>query len=56
MKIGDVVFLKSGSPSLTIVDIDDYNGDITVKWISHDAVYQYTFPAICLTTSITIFN
>lgn len=34
-KIGDVVVLKSGSPIMTVADIDD-QGNVTCTWFDKD--------------------
>ena len=47
MKIGDVVYLKSGSPELTVTDV--YLENVQVMWISeNDVVQRASFPKACL--------
>jgi uncharacterized protein YodC (DUF2158 family) len=46
--IGEVVYLKSGSPPLTVSFIDTC-GDIDIVWISPEGVQVAQFPPICLT-------
>jgi len=36
MKVGDVVYLKSGSPALTITRIQEPFGTITVRWFAKE--------------------
>jgi uncharacterized protein YodC (DUF2158 family) len=46
MKVGDTVYLKSGSPRLTIAAID---GDqARVAWVSDGTLQETYFPLICL--------
>ena len=40
-EVGDIVFLKSGSPPLTVTGIDLPNEDVLfVAWINEDGVAQ----------------
>ena len=54
MKIGDVVWLKSGGPAMTVIDfsVDGYNNPTSVKcqWLGYDGPpIDATFNALCLT-------
>lgn len=45
-EVGDVVQLRSGSPELTVVNLE--NGDATVEWIDDGGVLNnWTFPEGC---------
>ena len=48
MKPGDVVFLKSGSPAMTLVE-DSGNGTFVGKWFDGSANRQDSFPGVALT-------
>ena len=48
MDIGDIVFLKSGSPKLTVTNVSERSAD--VSWISSHGVERHTFPQACLTS------
>ena len=44
-KVGDVIHLRSGSPDLTVIRLED---DATVEWIDDDGVLvNWTFPVGC---------
>lgn len=50
---GDVVYLNSGSPKLTITDVRDSGTKITVAWIDQtQSVQSSTFPSDCLTRTL----
>ena len=53
MKVGDVVYLKSGSPPLTIVQLN--GGNASVMWFAHEmsAPQGAEFPLDALTSTIT---
>jgi uncharacterized protein YodC (DUF2158 family) len=62
IKIGDVVYLNSGSPRLTVENINDefqtvagklmVETQIRVTWVGHDNCIQAAnFPSECLTTT-----
>lgn len=45
-KVGDVVQLRSGSPELKVINLE--NGYATVEWFDDDGVLSnWTFPAGC---------
>lgn len=48
MKKGDLVFLKSGSPLLTVEDID-IDGSVEVTWFHGGQCSVANFPEVCLT-------
>lgn len=51
-KIGDVVWLNSGSPPLTVTD-NEPMGDISVAWISDtEEPQRMTLPTECFCTEI----
>ena len=48
-KAGEVVFLKSGSPPLTVSDMVRPDGLVTVEWYTRDGAPQSTaFHSLCL--------
>lgn len=52
MKQGDVVYLKSGSPELTVTTVDPENEatvEVGVAWMDGSIVRHTSFPAACLT-------
>lgn len=50
MKIGDVVYLNSGSPELTVTQIK--NDQVWVNWLGpNNAVHEAIFPSVCLSTT-----
>lgn len=58
-KIGEVVYLKSGSPAMTVIGTDSH-GATTVRWYDPQAVEversmypTVVFPKDCLTESVT---
>lgn len=57
MKIGDVVFLKSGSPPMTVCDVPSVGEMdrriISVVWHHTGIAYRDGFPEICLTDKYT---
>jgi uncharacterized protein YodC (DUF2158 family) len=47
MKVGDVVYLNSGSPELTITQIK--NGQVWVNWIGYNnEINEAIFPIACV--------
>ena len=46
IKIGDIVYLKSGSPRLTVEEID--GDEARVSWISDGTLQKSYFPLLCL--------
>lgn len=48
MRIGDVVWLNSGGPPLTVVSIH-FDGLVTVHWLGVDTTESLTVPSECLT-------
>lgn len=46
LKIGDIVFLNSGSAKLTIVgfQLNDGISRVTVRWVQKDEMVEATFP------------
>ena len=58
-KLGDTVYLNSGSPALTVVeDLDpeakatDINTSVSVTWFANRDEVQYSdFPVACLTAT-----
>jgi uncharacterized protein YodC (DUF2158 family) len=47
--VRDRVRLKSGSPRLTVVSVDEDN--VTVTWAGEKDIETSTFPAVCLKKS-----
>lgn len=48
-ELGKLVHLNSGSPALTITDIDEDEGMVTVEWVSEDGrPQQAIFPVECV--------
>lgn len=44
--VGDIVHLRSGSPDLTVINLE--KGNATVEWSDDDGILnQWTFPAGC---------
>lgn len=57
MKIGDIVYLKSGSPPLTVCKIGNFSREIAVSWINdHFFREEMTAPRECFQTSVPAFN
>jgi uncharacterized protein YodC (DUF2158 family) len=49
LQVGDVVYLKSGSPELTITEkLDD--GSVTAEWFDGKLRYSTYFSPVCLTS------
>jgi len=46
---GDVVYLKSGSPELTVERYDEEDEHTVVRWMADGEVRATGFPAACLT-------
>ena len=44
--IGDVVYLKSGSPPLIVTDV--LTDSVSVAWIDAATRHQTSFPVVCL--------
>jgi uncharacterized protein YodC (DUF2158 family) len=42
-KVGDIVRLKSGGPSMTVDGYNDYDGDVVCKWFAGDKLQYGTF-------------
>jgi hypothetical protein len=60
LNIGDIVFLRSGSPALTVSTITGEGDDrfhifIEVTWISNGKVLSLELPAECFQTALPIF-
>jgi uncharacterized protein YodC (DUF2158 family) len=51
--IGTLVYLKSGSPSLTVSDRRRTDGIVEVEWFAGDRLMRDAFHPTCLTTSVT---
>jgi uncharacterized protein YodC (DUF2158 family) len=51
LKAGDQVWLKSGSPALTVRDESLWGVDVV--WMNGSALNEARFPAACLTKSPT---
>jgi uncharacterized protein YodC (DUF2158 family) len=51
IKVGEVVWLNSGSPALTVTEIKgDFDKTAEVRWIADDNESRYAnFPVACLT-------
>jgi len=48
--VGDVVFLNSGSPKLTVTEVNE-NDSVDVTWIDGTGdVNEATFPGACVST------
>ncbi len=47
MKVGDVVRLNSGGPSMTVVGI--VTESVTCVWQGNGEAVEATFPEVCLT-------
>ena len=45
--IGTVLYLNSGSPPLTVIELRE--GNVQVAWITDLGVQETWFPPICLT-------
>jgi len=46
-ELGEIVYLKSGSPKLTVVSVD--GGDVGISWVTSTGCIQTSeFPAECL--------
>ena len=48
-KVGDVVYLKSGSPAMTVQAVDDTPGEIEVVWFDKNQKHTATFKRTLLT-------
>jgi uncharacterized protein YodC (DUF2158 family) len=46
LRIGDIVLLNSGSPDLTVTNIDGAN--VTVTWNDGSCIQSSTFPRACI--------
>ncbi len=49
MVIGDIVYLNSGSPKLTITWVID--GWVTVSWVYEGKILHEEFPMACFTVT-----
>jgi hypothetical protein len=47
MNIGDVVYLKSGSPPLAVRHLWMEGNQATVTWMVDDNVQEMTLPVVC---------
>ena len=57
MKIGDIVYLNSGSPPLTIRRIGNLSIEITVCWLNEAGFpEEMTAPLECFQTEVPAFN
>jgi uncharacterized protein YodC (DUF2158 family) len=49
IRSGDIVFLRSGSPKLTVLDVGRDTGQVWCRWMSEGGVTaEGTFPAQAL--------
>jgi uncharacterized protein YodC (DUF2158 family) len=46
--VGTQVELASGSPILTVVDVDVNTSTVIVAWYDGDEVQEQEFPSVCL--------
>lgn len=54
--VGDVVWLKSGSPALSVVGFDLGSGLVDVAWMDGRKPKVEGFPAACLTREEPVFD
>jgi hypothetical protein len=47
LRIGDVIYLNSGSPPLTVINPSDGNCQVTVVWLAENKIQAAAFPAVC---------
>lgn len=52
VKVGDIVFLNSGSPPLTVIGWDD--GKVHVRWRANASLNYRTYPPECLTSEVRV--
>lgn len=49
---GDVVYLKSGGPAMTIRSVSDVSGAVSCVWHGSRGLDQAIFPVACVTSKL----